>query len=314
MTHDAGVTVAGDPAFTVRLATPADADAIAQIYNHYVRETIVTFEEEAVTPAEMARRFQETKSASLPWLVAEHDGRILGFAYASEWKGRCAYRFSAEVTVYVDVEHAGRPGLVAGLVRQPHGLARPRHERVGRRQHEVADDERRRLPSAENLTLEHPLLHQIANVLPRDLVEGRVALARIGAGVGQPVMRFLVGTKQAFFMSHDGGATWSRRGGNVPFGDFTSILVNPRNGYEIFVGNAYQTSEIGGGADPEEAIERAVAGLKQAGFGPVDYLAYVDGDSLEPLDRYREGGRLIAAAFLGGVRLIDNISVISDTV
>ena len=56
-----------------------------------------------------------------------------------------------------------------------------------------------------------------------------------------------VGTKQSFYMSHDGGATWSRRGGNLPFGDFTSILINPRNGDEIFVGNAYQTGEIGGG-------------------------------------------------------------------
>ena len=56
-----------------------------------------------------------------------------------------------------------------------------------------------------------------------------------------------VGTKQAFYMSQDGGATWSRRGGNLPFGDFTSILINPRNTDEIFVGNAYQTGEIGGG-------------------------------------------------------------------
>ena len=56
-----------------------------------------------------------------------------------------------------------------------------------------------------------------------------------------------VGTKQALFMSHDGGATWKVRGGNLPFGDFTSILINPRNGDEIFAGNAYQVSEIGGG-------------------------------------------------------------------
>src|SRR6185436_17430480 len=47
-----------------------------------------------------------------------------------------------------------------------------------------------------------------------------------------------IGTKQAFYMSHDGGATWNRRGGNLPFGDFTSILINPRNGDEIFAGNA----------------------------------------------------------------------------
>ena len=56
-----------------------------------------------------------------------------------------------------------------------------------------------------------------------------------------------VGTKQAFFMSRDGGATWSRRGGNLPFGDFTSILINPRDPNEVFTGNAYQNGETGGG-------------------------------------------------------------------
>lgn len=56
-----------------------------------------------------------------------------------------------------------------------------------------------------------------------------------------------VGTKQALMMSHDGGETWKVRGGNLPFGDFTSILINPRNGDEIFAGNAYQVTEVGGG-------------------------------------------------------------------
>jgi photosystem II stability/assembly factor-like uncharacterized protein len=56
-----------------------------------------------------------------------------------------------------------------------------------------------------------------------------------------------VGTKQAFFMSTDGGQQWSRRGGNLPFGDFTSILVNPRNTNEVFAGNAFQNGDVGGG-------------------------------------------------------------------
>jgi len=59
--------------------------------------------------------------------------------------------------------------------------------------------------------------------------------------------RIYVGTKRALYMSTDGGASWTRRGGNLPFGDFTSILVNPRNTDEIFAGNAYQTSDVGGG-------------------------------------------------------------------
>ena len=60
-------------------------------------------------------------------------------------------------------------------------------------------------------------------------------------------MLFRSGTKQAFYSSHDGGVSWSRRGGDLPFGDFTSILINPRNVDELFVGNAYQNGETGGG-------------------------------------------------------------------
>lgn len=82
-----------------------DAAAIATIYNHYVRNTVITFETDAVAPAEMAERIQEVTGADLPWLVWEQDARIVGYAYASKWKGRCAYRFSVESTVYVDHEY-----------------------------------------------------------------------------------------------------------------------------------------------------------------------------------------------------------------
>src|SRR6186713_1078879 len=92
---------AGDSA-TIRAATELDAASIARIYNHYVATTIITFEEQEVAPAEMAARIAEVGAASLPWLVADSGGEVAGFAYASKWKGRCAYRFSTEVTVYVD--------------------------------------------------------------------------------------------------------------------------------------------------------------------------------------------------------------------
>jgi photosystem II stability/assembly factor-like uncharacterized protein len=52
------------------------------------------------------------------------------------------------------------------------------------------------------------------------------------------------GTKQTLYLSHDGGEKWTRRGGNLPYGDYASILINPNNGDEIFVGNAW---ENGGG-------------------------------------------------------------------
>ena len=84
----------------IRPATEDDAAVIAAIYNHYVLETIITFEEDAVADAEMAGRIRET-IPSLPWLVLTEKGEITGYAYASKWKSRCAYRYSAESTIYL---------------------------------------------------------------------------------------------------------------------------------------------------------------------------------------------------------------------
>src|SRR5262245_23262537 len=66
----------------IRVCTAADAGAIAQIYNHYVRETVVTFEETPVSPAEMARRIADV-GARFPWLVSDDGGAVVGWAYAT---------------------------------------------------------------------------------------------------------------------------------------------------------------------------------------------------------------------------------------
>jgi phosphinothricin acetyltransferase len=89
-------------AINIRNAVPQDAEAIAKIYNHYVLNTIITFEEIAVTVEEMATRAKEIQSASMPWLVAEENGNVVGYAYASKWKARAAYRNTLESTVYLD--------------------------------------------------------------------------------------------------------------------------------------------------------------------------------------------------------------------
>jgi L-amino acid N-acyltransferase YncA len=93
---------------TIRTATLSDAAAIAGIYNHYVKETVVTFEEEPVSAAEVARRIGEVQSASLPWLVAGEGADVVGYACATRWKARSGYRFSAEITVYLAPGHAGQ--------------------------------------------------------------------------------------------------------------------------------------------------------------------------------------------------------------
>jgi phosphinothricin acetyltransferase len=86
---------------SIRPATLDDAAQIAEIYNHYVLTSTITFEEEPVSAAEMSQRIADIQSVSLPWLVATRDDRITGFAYAHKWRARAAYRYSTEVTVYV---------------------------------------------------------------------------------------------------------------------------------------------------------------------------------------------------------------------
>lgn len=86
----------------IRNGTTADGSDAAKIYNHYIQNTVVTFEETPIDGAEMADRIEETRAAGLPWLAAQQDDQLVGYAYASKWKGRCAYRFAVEVTVYLD--------------------------------------------------------------------------------------------------------------------------------------------------------------------------------------------------------------------
>ena len=92
----------------VRSADAGDAARIVPIYNYYIAETCITFETDPVTVTEMVQRIQETRQLSLPWLVAEEDGQLCGYAYASKWKGRCAYRFSVEATIYLDPASIGK--------------------------------------------------------------------------------------------------------------------------------------------------------------------------------------------------------------
>jgi L-amino acid N-acyltransferase YncA len=84
----------------IRNARLDDAGAIAAIYNHYILHSIITFEEEAIGAVEMQKRMEEVL-AKFPWIVWEEGGEVLGYAYASAWKSRCAYRNSAESTIYL---------------------------------------------------------------------------------------------------------------------------------------------------------------------------------------------------------------------
>lgn len=92
----------------IRHAEVSDAQAIASIYNYYIANTTITFEEQFVSAEQMAERILEVHAASLPWLVAEEFGQVIGYAYASKWRARSAYRFSVETTVYLQNEVVSR--------------------------------------------------------------------------------------------------------------------------------------------------------------------------------------------------------------
>ena len=85
-----------------------DLDAITAIYAHHVLHGLASFELEAPDTAEMARRRAQVLAQRLPYLVAELDGRIAGYAYAAAYRARPAYRYTLEDSIYIDRACVGR--------------------------------------------------------------------------------------------------------------------------------------------------------------------------------------------------------------
>ncbi len=105
----------------VRAAVPADAGPVATIFAHYVATSVATFEEVAPTAADWRRRLGDLAARNLPFLVAEAepDGAVCGFAYASPWRPKPAYRHTVEDTLYLSPGHTGRgigSALLGGLL------------------------------------------------------------------------------------------------------------------------------------------------------------------------------------------------------
>ena len=92
----------------VRPATAEDAEALAAIYADAVENGFGTFEEEPPSAADMDQRRRAIAERGLPYLVAEQDGRVLGFAYAGPFRPRAAYRYTLEDSVYVAPDAAGK--------------------------------------------------------------------------------------------------------------------------------------------------------------------------------------------------------------
>ncbi len=92
----------------LRAAGPPDVPRIAAIYAHHVLHGLASFETEPPDEAEVARRLGAVRARGLPYLVAEADDRVVGYAYAAPYRSRPAYRYTVEDSVYVDRDWAGR--------------------------------------------------------------------------------------------------------------------------------------------------------------------------------------------------------------
>ncbi|KAI8907128.1 acyl-CoA N-acyltransferase [Entophlyctis helioformis] len=133
----------------IRPVRPEDAEAIAAIYNPYVRTTTISLEDEPMPVVDMAARIQSIVAAHFPFLVWEEDGKVVAYAYASSFRPRAGYRFTAESSVYVDAACQAR-GIgsrlyvalldelrsrgfhsVVGVATTPNDKSERLHERLG---------------------------------------------------------------------------------------------------------------------------------------------------------------------------------------
>lgn len=95
-------------AMHIRDCVPSDATAICELYNHYIENSIATFEEQVVSVSEMKQRIKQY-SADYPWIVLENErAEVVGYAYASQWLSRSAFKHTTEITVYIHPEQGNK--------------------------------------------------------------------------------------------------------------------------------------------------------------------------------------------------------------
>lgn len=91
----------------IRAVRNSDASAICEIYNHFVRESIATFDEVPISERDIGQRIVKIVER-FPWYTWEEEGTVAGYAYAAPWMSRSAYRFAVETTIYVSPDFARR--------------------------------------------------------------------------------------------------------------------------------------------------------------------------------------------------------------
>lgn len=123
------MTAAPVASVTVRPATSGDMGAVQRIYAYHVTHGLGSFEETPPDVAEMARRYESVTGSGFPFLVAERDGTVCGYAYIGPYRPRAAYRFSVENSVYVAAGEIAR-GIGSALMEELIRLAEERGARL----------------------------------------------------------------------------------------------------------------------------------------------------------------------------------------
>ncbi|MDI2097438.1 GNAT family N-acetyltransferase [Ruicaihuangia caeni] len=99
---------AGAAGISIRDAEPRDLGAVREIYNHYVATSTVTFDEDGWTEQEVVAKFDSVVAKALPFLIAEDDSGVVGFAYLAPWRVKAAYRYTVENSIYLAASATGR--------------------------------------------------------------------------------------------------------------------------------------------------------------------------------------------------------------
>lgn len=101
----------------IRDSRPDDAEALARIFNHYIRESIITFAETETSPEDIARDMEMRVRSGYPSLVVEEGGAVIGYGAGSPWRKSSGCRFVADISIYLEPGAVGR-GLGTAMLHE----------------------------------------------------------------------------------------------------------------------------------------------------------------------------------------------------
>lgn len=105
----------------IRSVKLSDAQEIADIYNYYIKDTIITFEEQKVTAVDITKRIEKVLEKGYPYIVYEENNYIIGYAYVNNWRERSAYDITLETSIYLKNDEIGKgfgSSLLLALIKE----------------------------------------------------------------------------------------------------------------------------------------------------------------------------------------------------